>query len=669
MGDKRKNYYFIQKEIRMFRNLKNSPQLSGSEPSTSEPSINISSFQGSESEVSKDGGEIQINTPDVNLVAPQEESVCSIEDSDIVNSDCGDFSVNDSDVESETIESVRPDSEENVGITNPLADSLRNWYVKNNVTLSSFKDLLSILKLYHPELPLDPRSIFKNKVQQYEIKEFDSGQFVYFGLKKSLSHGIGFQLNSEKPVRLDINFDGCPIYKSTNTAIWPILCKATNSDEFIESKQNMSVFVAGIYYGSKKPPVHQYLEEFCTELNEICHSGLYIDFKHYNVKLRSIIADAPARAFIKQTRCHGGYMACDRCEVNGVYKDGSMSYEDFEAMKRTHENFLTQKQEGHHIGVSPLVNVQGIDMIHSFPIDYMHCAILGIMRRLMNIWLHKIPFKLSSNQKLDVNRNNALVKKYFPVDFNRMPRNLEETDRFKATEFRAILLYTGVIIFHKILDEKLYKHFLLLMFAVRIFCDSSMVSDQDSVAYAEKICLFFVKQYKKIYKMNIVYNLHCLTHIADDVRKYGVLDSISAFPFENMLGQMKTKIRSTRKPLQQLVGRYNEGFFSVNKNVTKSEDKCKINGHIIKPGTLKNVCVLLKNGDFGCISAVDGNLVEIEKFRDKIPSFDYPCCSSLIDMYIVQKRSQKIMISMNDIKCKCFVCPFQKGMIIMPLLQ
>ena len=72
----------------------------------------------------------------------------------------------------------------------------------------------------------------------------------------------------------------------------------------------------------------------------------------------------------------------------------------------------------------------------------------------MNIWLHKIPFKLFNNEEWDVNRNIALIKKYLSIDFNRMPESLKEMKRLKATEFRAILLDTGAIIFDKILDEK-----------------------------------------------------------------------------------------------------------------------------------------------------------------------------------------------------------------------
>lgn len=44
----------------------------------------------------------------------------------------------------------------------------------------------------------------------------------------------------------------------------------------------------------------------------------------------------------------------------------------------------------------------------------------------------------------------------------------------------------------------------------------------------------------------ITYNFHCLTHLASDALLYGSLESISAFKFENKLGQVKRLLK--KKP-------------------------------------------------------------------------------------------------------------------------
>ena len=49
-----------------------------------------------------------------------------------------------------------------------------------------------------------------------------------------------------------------------------------------------------------------------------------------------------------------------------------------------------------------------------------------------------------------------------------------------------------------------------------------------------------------------MYSVHGLIHIAEDVKRFGPLDSYSAFPFENYLGHLKQLLRKPQSPLQQI---------------------------------------------------------------------------------------------------------------------
>jgi hypothetical protein len=46
--------------------------------------------------------------------------------------------------------------------------------------------------------------------------------------------------------------------------------------------------------------------------------------------------------------------------------------------------FLSKHRKNHHIGESPLEQLD-IDMISSFPLDYMHLVLLGVFKRLVMI--------------------------------------------------------------------------------------------------------------------------------------------------------------------------------------------------------------------------------------------------------------------------------------------
>lgn len=66
----------------------------------------------------------------------------------------------------------------------------------------------------------------------------------------------------------------------------------------------------------------------------------------------------------------------------------------------------------------------------------------------------------------------------------------------------------------------------------------------------------FIKHSKVVYGVEfLVYNVHTMCHISDDVRIFGVLDKFSAFPFENYLGSLKNLLKSPNKLLQQIVKR------------------------------------------------------------------------------------------------------------------
>ena len=250
-----------------------------------------------------------------------------------------------------------------------------------NVSLEAFRSILKILHPSHLELPLDPRTILKTETA--DIQCITNGQFVYFGLSNGIRNNIRFNLSQVEKIKIDTNIDGAPVFKSRNTSFWPILCSVDNSVPY--KFNSVAPFIVAIFYGNKKPDVHQYLEQFVAELKMLLEQGIEIEGKHFDVELRSVIADAPARAFLKQTKSHGGYYACDRCTTKGKYENGAISYSETDAGKRDNISFRAKAQPLHHIGDSPFTGLN-IDMISIFVYDYLHVVLLGIVRKLMTLF-------------------------------------------------------------------------------------------------------------------------------------------------------------------------------------------------------------------------------------------------------------------------------------------
>ena len=150
-----------------------------------------------------------------------------------------------------------------------------------------------------------------------------------------------------------------------------------------------------------------------------------------------------------------------------------------------------------------------------------------------------------------------MFKDYIPREFSRKCRSLVELDRWKATEFRQFLLYSGIVALKEHLQTDQYNHFLLLF--VGIFCLASPELSRTHADYAHKLLVLFVQQAGNFYGRGfLVYNVHGLTHIPADVKRFGPLDCYSAFPFENFLAQLKRLIRKPQFPLQQVVRRLSE---------------------------------------------------------------------------------------------------------------
>lgn len=153
-----------------------------------------------------------------------------------------------------------------------------------------------------------------------------------------------------------------------------------------------------------------------------------------------------------------------------------------------------------------------------------------------------------------VNGRLSKLRHYVTSEFAREPRCLDELEHWKATEYRQFLLYTGLYALKGCLSSCYYDHFLTLSVACHILMSPSLaVSHLD---FARTLLRYFMDCGRALYGTKfLVYNVHLLLHIADDVAKHGVLDDFSAFVFENYLQKIKRTVRQGRRPLAQVVNR------------------------------------------------------------------------------------------------------------------
>ena len=521
-----------------------------------------------------------------------------------------------------------------------LVDVLPEWINKFQIKHNAVDALLKLLKPYnHPDLPSTARTLLKtDRVVATEIKSGMS--YYYFGLNNQIRKhlalfpvGVVDQLDQ---LDISLHIDGLTLFKSTSKTVWPILC-ALHLDP-------MQVFPVTLTYGNHKPTDMTFMDDVIESALELMQDGLHFNDRIISINIRCIVCDAPARSMVKCTKYYSGYYGCERCNQKGKWYNKVTYPDTVNLVLRTDESFRAQIQPKHHKGISPFCELP-INMVTTFPIDYMHQSCLGVMKRLLLIWAKgEKNHRLSANQLGQLTNRLEVLKQYIPpAYFARKPRTVAEVERWKATEFRQFLLYTGKVVLKQILRPAFYEHFMTLSVAMCILVSARLSSEADRIEYARELLLYFVQQGKLLYGNEfLVYNVHGLLHITSDVEEFGSLDMFSAFPFENYLHNLKKLARSGKNPLVQIVKRLGELDRSQKEVVVLPK---KI--HLKRPNNayiLSNTrcCEVLSEEN-----QVDGDnekLLMCRIFHRTEPYFNVPCNSSIIGVYRAYVQHSRIQL-------------------------
>lgn len=178
-------------------------------------------------------------------------------------------------------------------------------------------------------------------------------------------------------------------------------------------------------------------------------------------------------------------------------------------------------------------------MVADFALDYMHLTCLGVIKKLINLWIYKGPLnvRLPSFVITQLSTSLSSLSPFITCEFSRKPRSLNELCRFKSTESRQLLIYTGQIVFKNCLSDDCYKHFMTFNIAMTILLSDNMDNHTD---FAQTLLKYFVVNFEQLYGKHLVsHNSHALLHIVNDYKRFGPLDNISAFPFENYMKSLK----------------------------------------------------------------------------------------------------------------------------------
>lgn len=157
-------------------------------------------------------------------------------------------------------------------------NQLAAWAISTKQTREAMNSLLHILRRDDNTLPKDYRTLCKTP-KHHQIIDMGEGKYIHFGLLACLQKFLALNSVDRNTLEIDMNIDGVPIAKSSNSCLWAILGNVVGFN---------SILLIGVYFGSKKPDnINEYMHSFNTEYFTLCED---IETQNgiYSVRIRCV---------------------------------------------------------------------------------------------------------------------------------------------------------------------------------------------------------------------------------------------------------------------------------------------------------------------------------------------------------------------------------------------
>ena len=387
--------------------------------------------------------------------------------------------------------------------------------------------------------------------------------------------GAGYKTLTLGPDDLtcSINTDGVSTFASSSAAIWPLFL-SINELSYADRRKHTTL--VAMWSGSGKPTFATFLTNFVSQCNAITEEG--ITWKHRGNEITSkvyftcVAADSGARCFLQGIKQFNGFYSCHFCLIPGetcqlesgghktVFPPSSGEHD-----KRTDRLFKDHLLEFHEMNLEgrvshvygvnafpPLVDLKDFNIVEGLTVDYMHTALLGVLRTFFNMFLDSKNYNQdyylgSDKQKTIIDR---LKRVKVPYELNRATRDLSDIAYWKAHEWKTWLMVC-VPVLKGVLPEQYLTHLTKFVMGLTLLLGDKVTDD--NVKRAEKHLKEYTQEAEVLYGKHVcTFNMHLLTHFADCVRNWGPLWCYSLFQFEHANGELTKLINGTSQVAMQI---------------------------------------------------------------------------------------------------------------------
>lgn len=271
------------------------------------------------------------------------------------------------------------------------------WITSTGCKRKASNILLHYYKLrFNLDIPSDYRTLLKTP--KPVPKYIEPGSYIHLGLHRSLHRILSEnrKLSSVTELLMQFFIDGVSISKSTKSDLWLIMVNIRN-----KGFKRQAPKVVGMYLGEKKPQdFNEFLWPFVMELLDLLE-GVEFEGRKVALKILNFVLDARARASCKCIKMITSYFGCDVCLSEGDFINSRMAYLDTDAELRNDADYRARVYDDYHHKESVL-EMLPIDMIDAFPLDYLHCVLLGVMNWIL-AYLRYSSKTLSSSDYIEIN--------------------------------------------------------------------------------------------------------------------------------------------------------------------------------------------------------------------------------------------------------------------------
>lgn len=290
---------------------------------------------------------------------------------------------------------------------------------------------------------------------------------------------------SEYDISIQFNADGVQTYKSSSVSMCPLQV-SINELNYRARKEN--IFLAGVWATKSKPVLDIFLKPFIDEFKDLHVNGFECQPPGFDepitVRVHAILSpvDSVERCALQNIHQYNGAFGCLLCLKKGeiipigdgrtrVYRGDidTLRTEDHhrdDALLAETENRVVNGVKG----VSVFMLLPIFNIIRSFPPEYMHCILLGVVKLFLTSWLdssnNSRTWYIGNKQRVI---NERLLKILPPCEITRVPKSVFEIPQWKASEFRNFLIYYSLPCLKDVLPSLYHKHWSLLVYSIYVF--------------------------------------------------------------------------------------------------------------------------------------------------------------------------------------------------------